>query len=98
MYVICVFVNAKEYELMYKSSKFIPVLGTQIKLLSLFYLELFDPHQKSDPEHGKLLKKVMGPSDVKMFIGGLSHETTTQKLWDYFAAWGEGTCSTERHS
>ena len=55
----------------------------------------FEPYQKSDPEHGKLLKKVMGPSDVKMFIGGLSHETTTQKLWDYFAQWGEGTCSTE---
>ena len=49
---------------------------------------------KSDPEHGKLLKKVMGPSDVKMFIGGLSHETTTAKLWEYFAQYGEGTCST----
>merc|ERR1711935_73837 len=43
---------------------------------------------KSDPEHG-MLKKVMGPSDVKMFIGGLSHETTTAKLWEYFAQYGE---------
>ena len=44
---------------------------------------------KSNPEHGKMLKKV-GPSDLKMFIGGLSHETTTDKLKDYFATWGEG--------
>jgi len=43
---------------------------------------------KSNPEHGKMLKKV-GPSDLKMFIGGLSHETTTDKLKDYFATWGE---------
>ena len=44
---------------------------------------------KSNPEHGKMLKKI-GPSDLKMFIGGLSHETTTDKLKEYFATWGEG--------
>jgi len=43
---------------------------------------------KSNPEHGKMLKKI-GPSDLKMFIGGLSHETTTDKLKEYFATWGE---------
>jgi len=45
---------------------------------------------KSNPEHGKILKKgVMGPSDLKMFIGGLSHDTTTDKLWEYFSKFGE---------
>jgi len=43
---------------------------------------------KSNPEHGKMLKKV-GPSDLKMFIGGLSHDTTTDKLKEYFTTWGE---------
>lgn len=43
---------------------------------------------KSNPEHGKMLKKI-GPSDLKMFIGGLSHETTTDKLKEYFTTWGE---------
>jgi len=46
---------------------------------------------KSDPNHGKLLRKMQGNSDLKMFVGGLSQQTTTQNLWDYFETFGKVT-------
>lgn len=44
---------------------------------------------KSDEKHGQILKKHMGSSARKMFVGGLAHETTTANLWEYFEQFGE---------
>ena len=44
---------------------------------------------KSDPNHGKLLRKTMGHSDKKMFVGGLAQETNTASLWAYFETFGK---------
>jgi len=51
-----------------------------------------DPNRlqlKSDEKHGQILKKHMGSSARKMFVGGLAHETTTANLWEYFEQFGE---------
>ena len=34
---------------------------------------------------------MQGNSDLKMFVGGLSQQTTTQNLWDYFETFGKVT-------
>jgi RNA recognition motif-containing protein len=51
-----------------------------------------DPNRlqlRSDEKHGQILKKHMGSSARKMFVGGLAHETTTANLWEYFEQFGE---------
>lgn len=44
---------------------------------------------KTDPNHGRFLRKMQGQSDVKMFVGGLSQQTTTGGLMEYFETFGK---------
>lgn len=44
---------------------------------------------KTDPNHGKQLRKLQGQSDLKMFVGGLSQYTTTGGLIEYFEQFGK---------